>query len=132
MPKQNKKQMLPTECYGALSVSVDEERFFGARELVLAERAKCGGIGTLSEKTLHKILKYYVEPNEEYHEVEYLGSVLDIKGENGIFEIQTRAYDKILRIARTIADLDESDNIELQHVTEAVQYRSLDRKFWNN
>lgn len=46
--------------------------------------------------------------------------------------LSARAYDKILRIARTIADLDESDNIELQHVTEAVQYRSLDRKFWNN
>ena len=46
--------------------------------------------------------------------------------------LSARAYDKILRIARTIADLDESDNIELEHVTEAVQYRSLDRKFWNN
>ncbi len=46
--------------------------------------------------------------------------------------MSARAYDKILRIARTIADLDECENIALQHVTEAVQYRSLDRKFWNN
>ena len=43
--------------------------------------------------------------------------------------LSARAYDKVRRVARTIADLDGSANIQDLHVAEAVQYRLLDRKF---
>lgn len=45
------------------------------------------------------------------------------------FNLSARSYHKILKIARTIADLDESDNIKVQHLTEAVQLRNLDRNY---
>jgi len=74
---------------------INELAFMAAKLKVSRNLTSSDGIGTLSEKHIHKVLKLYFEPREECHEVEYLGSIADIKNENGIIEIQTRAFDRL-------------------------------------
>lgn len=64
-------------------------------------------------------------------------ATLDQKCENILgnainsLQLSARAYDKILKVSRTIADLDMSENIKPEHILEAVSYRTLSKKYWN-
>ena len=72
-------------------------RFDHAKRRVIGEDTVKTGIGQLSEKTMHRILKLYIEPDDKKHEQKYLGSVADVINSDGIYEIQTRSIEKLLR-----------------------------------
>ena len=74
---------------------IDNDKFAEARAAAITDGKSNNLIGTLGEKLIHKTLKYYIEPDVSRHEISYLGHVADIFNENGIFEIQTRSFQKL-------------------------------------
>ena len=96
------------------------ERVNAARKIQL-ERFKGTGVSCNAKMTSALTRKYCVL-------TEAASKILENSFEK--LGLSARAYDKILKIARTIADLDNSESIETRHILEAIQYRALDRKFW--
>ena len=85
------------------------------------ERYKEYGIYSNSELTPALTEKYCKLGREEK---EILKNAFDKLG------FSARAYGRILKVARTIADLEEKENIEVKHIAEAINYRNLYRKYW--
>lgn len=97
-----------------------QERVNNARE-IQRKRYKEDKIFSNSELTPQLIEKYCKIDNESK-------KILHLAFEK--MGLSARAYGRILKVARTIADLENSKNIKKSHIAEAIQYRSLDKKYW--
>ena len=95
-------------------------------------------VNTARKIQIERYKKYNISSNSQLSTKlvkEYC--VLDAEGrillENAFkkLNLSMRGYEKILKVARTIADLEQKDNIEYKHIAEAIQYRSLDKKYDN-
>ena len=99
------------------------ERVNAARRFT-DDRLRRGGDkpGVLNARMSTDLLRKYCTPTEE-------GSQL-MKQAFESLGLSARGHDRVLRVARTIADLDGMDEINADHIAEAIMYRSLDRKYW--
>ncbi|MBR2223709.1 MAG: YifB family Mg chelatase-like AAA ATPase, partial [Christensenellaceae bacterium] len=106
----------------AESSAVVRERVEAAREL---QRERLKGTGLYTNAQLAgSLFDEYCKPDQGGE------ALLKIAFER--MKLSARSYKRILMMARTIADLDHERTIKQKHIAEAIQYRSLDRKFWGN
>jgi magnesium chelatase family protein len=97
------------------------ERVVKARVIQADRFSSVKGIYTNAQMTSSMQRKYcYLDENGS----RLLKTAMDLRG------LSARAYDRILKVARTIADLDASENIRSEHISEAINYRNLDREGW--
>jgi magnesium chelatase family protein len=82
-----------------------------------------------NETSIHSNAMMPSQMVKEVCELSDAGKIL-LKRAMEKLQLSARAYDRILKVARTIADLAQSDDIKTEHLAEAIQYRTLDRENW--
>ncbi len=118
---------VPPVDYNALSSTAKEETSAEIRERVnkarLIQQKRYEGTGiTCNARLTPKLAKVYCKMTDDAEK--YLQTSFDKLG------LSARAYDRILKVARTLADLETSEIIQKQHIFAALSFRSLDRKYW--
>ena len=73
--------------------------------------------------------KMSVAQTKKYCKLDSMGEAMLENSFNSL-KLSARAHERILKVARTIADLEGCENIEARHIAEAISYRNLDRKLW--
>lgn len=86
-------------------MTMDPIRFQDACHQIINQSREKNGIGTLGEKTVHAVLKKYLEPNEKYHEIKIESYFADISTPNGIIEIQTRNFNNLRKKLKVFLEL---------------------------
>lgn len=103
------------------SSAVIRERVIRARHIQEQRYADCKGVHCNAQMN-SRLLREYAELDEKSTEM--------LRNAMTQLQLSARAYDRILRVARTIADLDGQEHIALPHLAEAIGYRNLDRGNW--
>ncbi|MGA2775749.1 MAG: ATP-binding protein [Candidatus Omnitrophota bacterium] len=118
---------VPTAKYQELSGNLPAETSLQIKERVnktqAAQREKFKGEGIFYNAQMsHKQVRKFCTLGKEENEL--------LKMAMTELNFNARAYDKILKVSRTIADLAGSEQIKTENLSEAIQYRSLDRQWW--
>ena len=101
--------------------SIIRERVIRARQIQENRYAEVAGVYCNAQMS-SKLLSLYARPDDK--------GLMLLKNAMNRLNLSARAYDRILKVARTIADLESSDLIQTSHLAEAIGYRNLDREDW--